>query len=147
MTWWGALGLALSLYGVVVLLEWLYDQLLRSRGNAPAPLSVVLRAPRQEAQIERAVRELARLLEQARWPQRRFEVLIVDAGPEDHTRDIVERFSRHYPYLRLVDPELDADEILAQCQYPVIVWLDLTRSENERILNRLSRLLHNFGSL
>lgn len=143
MTWWGALGLALSLYGLVVLFEWLYDQLLRNRANAPAPLSIVLRTTMQEAQIEQTVRELARLAGQTRWPQRKFEVLIADDESEDHTRDIVERLSRRYPYLRLLDAGLRADDILAQCQYPVIIWFDLTRAENQRVLERLSRL---FGS-
>lgn len=142
MTWWGALGLALSLYGVVVLLEWVYDSIVRSHSQALTPISLVVRVTNQEAHIEHALRDLIRVFGQSQWEDRRFEVLLVDRGSQDHTRDIVDRLSIEHLYFRVVDSGSSDTDILALCQYPIVIWVDLTRhSGNPRVLSMLTRFL------
>lgn len=145
MTWWGALGLALSLYGVVVLLEWLYDQIVRSHSRETSALSLVVRVTNQEDRIEQAVRDLERLFSQRQWEDRNFEVILVDDGSNDQTGEILERFTRHQPFFRIAGPGLSSDEVLAQCQYPLVVWLDMTHpSDGQRTLTALIRMLSGF---
>lgn len=144
--WWQALGLALSFYGAVVLMEWLYDHVVRRRASMPAPLSVVVRAANQESKIEQVVRDVVRLVGQSRWLRADFEILVAAFGSRDRTSDIAERFTHQYPSLRLIEPDLRDDQIIAQCRYPVIIWLDLSRAESQPILDRLGGILRGLGS-
>jgi len=106
VTWWGALALALSLYGVVVLLEWIYDQIMGSYGDDLPAVSVVVRATNQEHRIEQTVRELLSLFNQRQWERRSFEVVITDGGSSDQTHAILDRLARHHPFLNVVDSGL-----------------------------------------
>ena len=126
MTWWGALGLALSLYGVVVLLEWLYDQILGSHSHEMPAVSVVLRVMNQEGWLERAVRDLESIFARRTWQNRPFEVVLAEPGSSDHTRDILERLVRHLPYVRVAEGPATVDDLVSQCRYPVVIWCDLT---------------------
>ena len=142
MTWWGALGLALSLYGVVVLLEWLYDQIVGSRLQDFPAVSVVIRVMNQETCIEQAMRELLSLFEQKEWERRAIEVVISDGGSSDQTSAIIERLSRRHPFLNVVEGNLATDEVMARCQYSIVVWMDLSGSSTpERLMSTLRRLL------
>lgn len=146
MTWWGALGLALALYGVVVLLEWLYDQIVRTHTNVLTPISVVVRFADQEEHIEHMLRDLARIFSERQWERREFEVVLADAGSRDHTRDIIDRLFGQHPYFRVAAPSLSDDQILAECRYPIVVWLDLTRQgDRRRLLGTVARLLGGVG--
>ncbi len=142
MTWWGALGLALALYGVVVLLEWMYGYIVRSHAYALTPISLVVRVTNQEAHIEHALRDLAQIFSQRPWENRAFEVVVSDSGSEDKTPDIVERIRAQYPYFHMANPGASDGDILRDCQYPIVIWLDFTRhSDGGRMLGTLRRLL------
>ena len=146
MKWWGALGLALALYGVVVLLEWMYDYIVRSHAHALTPISLVVRVTNQEAHIEHALRDLAQIFSQRQWENRDFEVVVVDSGSEDKTLAIVERMLAQHPYFHLANPRATDGDILAACQYPIIIWLDLPRhGEGSKTFGTLSRLLSGLG--
>ncbi len=146
VTWWSALGLALALYGVVVLLEWLYDQIVRTHASVLTPVSVVVRVQNQEAHIEHMLRDLARVFAQRHFEHRAFEVVLADAGSEDRTRDIIERLFGQQPYLCMVPPGLSDEEILAACHHPIIVWLDLTRpADRQQLMGTVARLLGGLG--
>lgn len=142
VTWWGALGLALSLYGVIVLLEWIYARLTHPlRAQAP-PVSVVLRVTNRENHIERAVRDLARLWGERDWEDSAIELVIADGGSSDQTPAIVERLSRRYGFLTVLEPALDADAVIAECRHPVIIWVDFSSATPwEEVMGTVYRLL------
>ncbi len=142
MTWWGALGLALSLYGVVVLLEWLYDQILGSHSHELPAVSVVLRVMNQEGWLERVVRDLESIFARRAWQNRPFEVVLADSGSSDRTRDILERLVRHQPYFRVAEGTPSVDDLVSGCRYPVVIWCDLTDSATAgRAFGALARVL------
>lgn len=146
MTWWGALGLALSLYGVVVLLEWIYDRIVRAHATGLTPVSLVVRVTNQEAHIEHVLRELGRIFSQRQWENRTFEVVVADDGSHDLTREIVERWRAQHPYFRLVHPGSEDSEILAFCQYPVVIWVDFSRQPGiPKTLGMLTQFLSGVG--
>jgi cellulose synthase/poly-beta-1,6-N-acetylglucosamine synthase-like glycosyltransferase len=146
MTWWGALGLALSLYGVVVLLEWVYDYLIRSHRRQAVPVSLVLRLGHQEERVEHVLRTLIRIFSQEPWTAREFEVWVFDASYEDRTQDIVDRLCRNYSYFRMAPSSTREEDLLAQCRFPVVVWLDLSaHAKNRPTLDALSQLLVGLG--
>ncbi len=140
MTWWGALGLALSLYGVVVLLEWVYDYVVRTHAPLVAPISLVMRVTDQEAQIEHVIRAMNQVFKNRQWGGRAFEVILFDAGSSDRTRDIIERFSDDYPYYRIAEVGSTEQSVLQGCRYPLVLWIDLSRHANSQHL--LELLMH-----
>ncbi len=142
MTWWGALGLALSLYGVVVLLEWLYDQILGSHSHEMPAVSVVLRVMNQEGWLERAVRDLESIFARRSWQNRPFEVVLADSGSSDRTRDILERLVFHQSYFRVAEGAASVDDLISECRYPVVIWCDLTDAATAgRAFGALTRVL------
>lgn len=143
MTWWGALGLALSLYGVVVLLEWVYDYVVRTHAPLLAPISVVMRVTDQEAQIEHIIRAMNQAFKNRQWDDRAFEVILFDTGSRDRTRDIIERFCEDYPYYQVSEPGSTEKEILEGCRYPLVLWIDLNRNSN--MLELLTHFLTGLG--
>ncbi|MDA8193211.1 MAG: hypothetical protein M0Z53_04330 [Thermaerobacter sp.] len=132
MTWWGALGLALSLYGVVVFLEWTYGQLARSPRIAIPTVSVVVRVTDQETHVEQAVRDLISLWNDGEWQHSAIELVIADGGSSDQTPAILERLSRDYPFLVVLDAPLTGDQVLAKCRHPVVVWVELSKAVRRR---------------
>ncbi len=134
MTWWSALGLALSLYGVVTLLEWIYDQIVGSHSSAAPAISLVVRVTNQESHVEQAMRELQSFFSQRQWEQRPIEVILWDDGSGDQTEAILERFTRAHPTFRMLDHPSTIDEVLAECQYPFVVWLDLSRHTGTAVM-------------
>lgn len=126
MTWLGALFLALALYGVVTLLEWLYARILArpSLRQGPLGLSVVLRARDVEASIEDWIRELVRVLPDL-LPES-VELIASEAGSQDQTAAILERLCRQYRFFTWLEPGLSADKVLAHCRYPAVLWLELS---------------------
>lgn len=142
MTWWGALGLALSLYGIVVLLEWAYDRIMGTyRENAPA-VSVVVRAANQEYRIEHIVRELIGLFNQREWSRRKFEVVFTDDGSNDRTHDMLDLLSRQHPFFTVADRNIPVQDLMTSCRYPLVVWVDLARQpQPDRLIATLNHLL------
>lgn len=146
MTWWGALGLALALYGVVALLEWAYDRIVRIHAVALTPVSLVLRVTNQEAHVEHVLRDVGHVFGERHWGNRAFEVLVQDSGSNDKTADIVERLRGHQPYLREALSGTTDTEVLTQCRYPIVVWVDLTRPDGmPRTLGWLTQFLTELG--
>ena len=146
MTWWGALGLALALYGVVVLLEWAYDRIVRTHAATLTPISLVLRVTNQEAHVEHVLRDVGHVFNERQWGNRPFEVLVQDSGSADMTADIVERFREQHPYFRQAPSGASDTEVLAQCRYPIVVWVDLTRhGAMPSALNMLTQFLTGLG--
>lgn len=147
MIWWSALGLALALYGIVVLAEWLYDELVqRHMPNAPA-ISVVVRVANQEDRVEQVIRQLEAVFSQRDWLGRSVEVLLVDAGSWDLTEEILRRMSRSRSHcnLSLIEKGRSTDDILKSCTYPLVIWLDLLRSDNtSATVDGLGQLLNGF---
>lgn len=143
MTWWGALGLALSLYGVIILLEWIYGRIMELPRVRVPHVSLVLRVLNQENRIEHAVHELTSLWDEPDWERSRVEVLISDSGSSDQTVAIVERLSRRYAFLNVVPSGLDVESVLARCRYPVVIWVELSRSQPpyDDVVQTVHRLL------
>ncbi len=143
MTWWGAVGLALALYGVVVLLEWLYEKILVGHGHVNPGISVVIRFHDEADRVEHVARELRRLASQGIGPFDAWEVLWVTRGAGPETKAIVERLCRHYPTFHLMDA--DDAVVLSRCQYPLIVWMDLSRdADGRQLLEAVRRMLTSF---
>ncbi|MBX5467571.1 MAG: hypothetical protein K6U14_08815 [Firmicutes bacterium] len=129
MTWLGALSLALALYGVIVLLEWVYARLLaRPEWAAQAAgLSIVLRATDAEAWVEDVVRRIGRLLPGAPGePPEFLQVLVSEADSTDQTLPILERLCRDYRFLGWVEPGLEPADVLAQCRHRAVLWLEVS---------------------
>src|SRR5439155_1617002 len=64
-----------------------------------APLSVVLTAQNNEAEVEDALRAWAQHLQGL---ERDFEIILIDDGSSDRTRERAEAFSARQPYLRIL---------------------------------------------
>lgn len=141
MTWWSALGLALALYGVVVLLEWLYGQILRTPGLMAPKVSLVIRVTNQENQIEHAVRELTGLWSELDWRRSQVEVFMSDGGSTDQTPAILDRLSRDYPFLTVLEPGLSHDEVVSLCGEPVVIWAELSRAGSRHVIATVHKLL------
>ncbi|WP_051350981.1 glycosyltransferase [Sulfobacillus thermosulfidooxidans] len=141
MTWWGALGLALSLYGAVVALERLYSRILPWPGLVPAAITVVLYVRDQESVLERAVSDLSEIWQDAAWQRRDMEILIVDGGSSDQTLAIAKRLERRFPFITVAPSYLDKGQVLDICQHDVILWVDLTQMNPYIPLATLKSLL------
>ncbi|AEJ39015.1 hypothetical protein TPY_0820 [Sulfobacillus acidophilus TPY] len=142
MTWWGALGLALALYGLVVLLEWIYGKLLATPDVHIPHVSVVLSLTNQEAQIERAIRQLQGLWQDTAQTAPRLEFILVEHESHDQTPAILDRLARQYPAIHVVSAALGKDAILSRCRYPIILWVELTDSDNvSGLLATVQRML------
>lgn len=117
----------MSLYGVVVLLEWIYARLLtHPAGEGPA-VSLVLRVVDQEGQIEHAIRQLVGWWGESGWRARGVELIVSDGGSSDQTLEIVDRLSRRYGFL-VVLTGLDPAAVLERCGNPVVIWVELSRA-------------------
>ncbi|WP_053960553.1 glycosyltransferase [Sulfobacillus thermosulfidooxidans] len=141
MTWWGALGLALSLYGAVVALEWVYSRILPWPGLVPAAITVVLYVRDQENILERAVSDLSEVWEDAAWQRWDMEILIVDGGSSDQTLAIAKRLERRFPFIIVTPSRLDKGQVLDMCRHDVIIWIDLTHMNPYVPLATLKSLL------
>lgn len=143
VTWWGAVGLALALYGVVVLLEWVYGRLTQpSDLKQSVAVSLVVRVKNQEQSIEHTLRELISLWTDHQWRHSDIEVLISDGGSRDQTAAIIERVAQQYPYFRVADRGLDPGAVMGLCRYPVVIWVDFSPDHAVRtIIPTVHRLL------
>lgn len=143
MTWWGAVGLALALYGAMTLVEWLYQRLsFPATWNRVNFVSLVVRVKDQEATIERTMRELMSLWTEQQWAHSDVDVVISDAGSRDQTAVIVERLASRYPGFKVADPGLDESSVLSLCAYPVVIWVDYSKGHRSgSIVPTVHRLL------
>lgn len=123
VTWWGALGLALALYGVVVLLEWVYDHIVGSHVPAMPAASLVVRIANQESHVEQTLRDLESLVNQG-GIEGRLEVLLWTQGSSDQTEAILDRLTRRTGF-KWIEAG-DADGVLSMCQHPFVIWLDVS---------------------
>ncbi|MCY0879214.1 MAG: hypothetical protein OWU84_09770 [Firmicutes bacterium] len=129
MTWWGAVGLALALYGVVMLLEWLYERILVD-GHRQAAVSVVVRVVDEVDRVEYVARELRRLV--SHQGDGHWEIIWLVRQARAETRAIIERIASQSAGFRMLDA--DEGEVLTCCRYPLIVWVDLSRERNQSSL-------------
>ncbi|NMP20997.1 hypothetical protein [Sulfobacillus harzensis] len=140
MTWWGAVGLALALYGVVVLLEWVYDQIVGSHGSPMPAVSLVVRITNQESHVESAVRDLESWVQQRRGEEAALEVILWSPGSTDQTDAILDRLTRQTGFKWADAPT--ADGVMSICQHPFIIWLDLSEPAQARqLVSGLRRVL------
>jgi dolichyl-phosphate beta-glucosyltransferase len=70
----------------------------------PAALSVIIAAYNEEQVIEASLERVARYLQDTERP----ELIVVDDGSRDATRDIVRAFSTRYPFVRLLGNDLNS---------------------------------------
>ncbi|AUW94739.1 MAG: glycosyltransferase [Sulfobacillus thermotolerans] len=143
MTWWGALGLALSLYGAVVVLEWVYARVLQPAGVEALSVSIVLHVMNQEHLIEQAVIDLTGLWRLEMWDQKNVELIIADGGSTDQTVAILDRLQRQYPWLLIADSGRDKSHVLELCRHDVVIWVEMTgRSPASPLVTVRSLLAH-----
>ena len=143
VTWWGALGLALSLYGAVVVLEWVYARVLQPAGVATLSVSIVLHVINQEHLIEQAVIDLTGLWRLEMWDQKNVELIIADGGSTDQTVAILDRLQRQYPWLLIADSGRDKSHVLELCRHDVVIWVEMTgRSPASPLVTVRSLLAH-----
>lgn len=143
LTWLGALGLALALYGMIVLLEWIYARILNA---PPSPrqvsCSVILQFSDMESHVENVVRQLAEAIPSS--PElfsQRVEVLALVEDSRDQTRAILERLANRYTFLNLLEEGVERAHALDRCRFPVILWMKVaTPADGSRILNAIGRL-------
>jgi hypothetical protein len=129
MSGWGALTLALALYGVIVLLEWTYRKILATSRPQAAGISLVLLAASQERRIEHAIREMVAFWHDAAALGMSVEILIWLQEPsDDQTPLIVDRLAQKEPDLKVLSGAPSVATVRQYCQYPIIVWLDLARA-------------------
>lgn len=62
-------------------------------------LTVVLPTLDEERHLERCVRTLL----DDPWPRERLEILVVDGGSRDRTREVAERLAAEFPFLRVLE--------------------------------------------
>ncbi len=141
MTWWGAAGLALSLYGAFIVLEWVYGRILNVPPRFPPSVSIVLHVLNQEGVIERAVEDLANLWRDEDWHRNHLEVIIADEGSRDQTAAIVERLQRRYTFMVVAPRGATRENVLDLCRHDVLVWVELTDPAALAALATLRRLL------
>lgn len=143
VTWWGALGLALSLYGAVVVLEWVYARVLQPAGVEALSVSIVLHVMNQEHLIEQAVIDLTGLWRLEMWDQKNVELIIADGGSTDQTVAILDRLQRQYPWLLIADSGRDKSHVLELCRHDVVIWVEMTgRSPASPLVTVRSLLAH-----
>ncbi len=145
VTWWGALGLALSLYGAVVVLEWVYARVLQTPGVPLASLSIVLHVLNQEGLIEQAVTDLTSLWRMEEWDRKDVELIIADGGSSDQTVAIADRLQRRYPFVLITGSDSDKGQVLSLCRHDVVIWVELTGRSPASPLATVKSLLAQSG--
>jgi hypothetical protein len=141
VTWWIALGLALSLYGAFVVLEWIYGRVLQIPAGSPPSLSIVLHVLDQEGAIEQTMGDLAALWRDGDWHRGNVELIIADGGSQDQTLAIAGRLQRRYPFLVVAEAGLLPAQVLDLCGHDVIVWVEMRCPSVRKPLDTLRALL------
>jgi hypothetical protein len=146
MTWWGTLSLALTLYGAIVVLEWVYSRFLPVGGFVSAPITVAVYVHNQESLLEQAVANVRTIWQESEWPGRDRKVTIMDGGSTDQTLAIAKRLERRFPFVTVARPGADKGQILEECRSRVLIWVDLTTGQPPILLETLRAVLQNAES-
>lgn len=142
LTWWGALGLALALYGVIVILEWVYGRIIHEPVNHSSPVSIVIRVINAESAVEHVLRTIVDDLRHRQWRTEVGQLILVDGGSTDNSATLLQKLAALHPQALLLHDESSADAVFRMCRHSVVLWLEISpETKSEDVVSNLRTLL------
>jgi cellulose synthase/poly-beta-1,6-N-acetylglucosamine synthase-like glycosyltransferase len=85
------------------------------------------------------------------YPREKLEILAIDGMSEDRTREVIERYSQQYPFIRLIDNHKKITPIglnlgIKSAKANIIIWMSAHNRYDKNYISRCVESLEKYGA-